>query len=276
MPNTAAQRFLARPTMCRFIAYLGQPIQLETLVCRPSHSLLRQSLHAAEAQTRTHGDGAGLGWYGEHAEPSVYRDTAPAWSDDNLRAVCGSVRSGLFLAHVRAATGTAVGRENCHPFRHGRHLFMHNGQIGGYAQVRRELEALLPDHLYRLRHGSTDSELLFLLAMARMELGEDPINAFVDVFNETARRMRRGGVQQALRFSAVLADGDTLHAFRLSTDARPPTLYLRSDASGTVIASEPLDDGPAPWAPVPAGAVVRVTRSAYMLRQVDAPALMDR
>ncbi len=255
--------------MCRFVAYLGKPIPLETLVCQPRHSLLRQSLHAAEAKTETHGDGFGVGWYGDQAGPSVYRDAAPAWCNQNLQALCRSVRSGLFFAHVRAATGTPVAHANCHPFQLGRHLFMHNGQIGGYGQLRRELEALLPNHLWEHRQGATDSELLFLLAMARMELGEDPIRAVIDVFDEIARRVKRAGISEPVRFCAALADGKVLYAFRLSTDAHPPSLYLRSDDHGTVIASEPLDDDRALWAPVPAGAVVRVTRSAYMVRQAE-------
>ena len=45
---------------------------------------------------------------------------------------------------------------------------MHNGQIGGYAGVRRALEAQLPERLYAARRGATDSELLFLLALARI------------------------------------------------------------------------------------------------------------
>ena len=255
--------------MCRFVAYLGNPILLETLVCQPRHSLMRQSLHAAQARTEAHADGFGVGWYGDRAEPSVYRDATPAASNENLRALCGTVRSGLFFAHVRAATDTPIARDNCHPFRLGRHMFMHNGQIGGYGQLRPELEALLPDHLWEYRLGATDSELLFLLAMARMELGEDPIRAVIDVFNETARRVKRAGISQALRFCAALADGKAMYIFRLSTDAHPPSLYLRGSDHGMVIASEPLDDAHASWTTVPAGGVLRVTRSAYMVQRAD-------
>ena len=128
---------------------------------------------------------------------------------------------------------------------------------------------MLPDHLFDHRQGATDSELLFLLAMARMELGEDPIRAVIDVFEETARRVKRAGITPPVRFCAALADGRVLYAFRLSTDAHPPSLYLRGDDHGTVIASEPLDDDTARWTPVPAGGVVRVTRSAYMVQQAE-------
>jgi predicted glutamine amidotransferase len=253
--------------MCRFIAYLGTPIFLDDLVCKPRHSLLHQSLRAEESKTATQGDGFGLGWYGERPEPAVYREILPAWSDENLLNLCTTLRSGAFFAHVRAATGTAISRQNCHPFRHGRFLFMHNGQVGGYPQIRRSLEAQLPDELYARRFGATDSELMFLLALARIERGEEPGAAVVNVFDHTVRRMREAGIEQPLRFCAALTDGQTLHAFRLSSDAEPPTLYLRRGLRGDVVASEPLDDGGGQWQALAPGAVVRLSRGAYRIKQ---------
>jgi predicted glutamine amidotransferase len=256
--------------MCRFIAYLGTPIFLEELVCQPRHSLLHQALRAEESKTATQGDGFGIGWYGERREPAVYREIMPAWSDENLLTLCTSVRSGNFFAHVRASTGTAIARQNCHPFRQGRFLFMHNGQVGGYAKVRRTLESLLPDALYTERRGATDSELLFLLALARIQRGEEAGQAIVNVFDDTVTRMRHAGIDEPLRFCAALSDGDGLLAFRLASDAQPPTLYLRHDARGCVIASEPLDDNHAGWQAIPSGARVRVTRAGYRIERVAA------
>ena len=254
--------------MCRFLAYLGVPIFLDELVCHPQRSLLHQSLRAEQAKTATQGDGFGIGWYGERGEPAVYRETMPAWSDENLLSLCTSVRSGAFFAHVRAATGTAIARQNCHPFRHGRFLFMHNGQIGGYAKVRRGMESLLPDALFAKRQGATDSELLFLLALARIESGQEPGNTIVQVFDDTVERMRRAGVTEPLRLCAALSDGQTLLAFRLASDGQPPSLYLRHGPGGSVIASEPLDDCHEGWEAVPPGALVRLTRRAYQIEQV--------
>ena len=54
--------------MCRFVAYLGEPIFLEDLIAKPRHSLMRQSLRAEEAKTVTNGDGFGVGWYGDRDE----------------------------------------------------------------------------------------------------------------------------------------------------------------------------------------------------------------
>ncbi|WP_074963679.1 class II glutamine amidotransferase [Aliiroseovarius crassostreae] len=108
------------------------PIFLEEVVTRPGHSLIAQSQDATECKTATNGDGFGPAWYDARPEPGLYRDIYLAWSDPNLRAVCRQEQSGLFLAHVRASTGSAISRNNCHPFVHENWSFMHNGQFGGF------------------------------------------------------------------------------------------------------------------------------------------------
>ena len=118
--------------MCRWLTYCGDPIYLDKVLFEPRNSLISQSLRARHSHVTTNGDGFGIGWYGERPTPGVYRDILPAWNDQNLKSLAHQIRSGLFLAHVRAATGTATSRANCHPFAHGKWLFMHNGQIGGY------------------------------------------------------------------------------------------------------------------------------------------------
>lgn len=244
--------------MCRLVAYLGEPIYLDEVVCTPRHSLVRQSLRAEQARTATQGDGFGIGWYGERAEPGVYREVMPAWSDENLHALCATVRSRLFFAHVRAATGGGIARHNCHPFRLGRWLFMHNGQIGGYAAVRRALEARLPDALFAERRGATDSELLFLLALARIEAGQAPEAAMQAVLAETQALMQAQGIGEPLRFAATLSDGEQLLAFRYASDDQPPTLYLGGCAQGRIVASEPLDPHAAAWHILPPNSWARV------------------
>ncbi len=265
--------------MCRLAAYLGEALFLEDLIAKPRHSLMRQSLHAAEAKAVTHGDGFGIGWYGERTEPGVYREAMPAWSDDNLLALSQTLSSRLFFAHVRAATAGGIARQNCHPFRHGRYLFMHNGQIGGYAQLRRTMEAWLPDALFAERRGATDSELLFLLAMARIERGVPVLAAVQSVLDDTMALMRERGVDEPLRFAAVLADGERLHAFRIASDGQPPTLYIRrglhGTAMGTTIASEPLCDSHNGWSMLPDGAVVTVDPRRTRVSEREAHALLN-
>lgn len=245
--------------MCRFLAYLGEPVFLNELVCAPTHSLVHQSLHATEAKTETNGDGFGIGWYGERREPGIYRDISPAWSDENLVNLCSQVKARAFFPHVRASTGTATTRANCHPFAHGRHLFMHNGQIGGYHRIKRRLEALIPDELYDSRRGTTDSEAIFLLALAN-GLAEDPIGAMETTFATVRELMQEAKIAEPLRFTALLTDGRTLTAFRWACDGRPPSLYYRESETGIVVVSEPIDGCREGWTIVPKGGTLQVTR----------------
>ncbi len=153
--------------MCRWIAYVGAPVYLEDFVSRPRQSLIVQSHRARESRTDVNGDGFGIGWFGERQRPGIFRDIRPAWSDENLISISHQIRSRLFFAHVRASTGTASTRANCHPFAVGSWLFMHNGQVGGYGRIKRRLEHEIPDDLFDHRTGTTDSEAFFLLMMAQ-------------------------------------------------------------------------------------------------------------
>ncbi len=244
--------------MCRFLAYSGVPVFLEDFIASPCHSLIHQSLHAEEAKTGTNGDGFGVGWYGERSEPGQYREVRPAWSDENLLSIARQVRSHLFFAHVRAATGTATTRANCHPFVHGRHLFMHNGQIGGYGAIRRKLENLIPDALYGVRAGTTDSEAIFLLAMAQMARGLAADEALAAALSTALSLMEEAGTREPLRCAAALADGETIHAVRWSSDDRPPSLYVCQKADSVVIASEPVDAARECWQALPCNTLATV------------------
>jgi predicted glutamine amidotransferase len=242
--------------MCRFLAYRGDPIYLEDLVCRPQHSLVRQSLRAEEAKVVTNGDGFGVGWYGERDTPGIYREVTPAWSDENLLALAAHVRSHLFFAHVRAATGGGIALSNCHPFASGSFLFMHNGQVGGFPAIRRELESWLSDPLWHQRKGATDSELLFLLIVQRLVDGYGIFEATQDVLRRVCAQMQEAQIDAPLRFAAALADGDDVFAFRWASDDRPPTLYLRREPWGQMVASEPLEGEASAWSLLGNGAAL--------------------
>ena len=243
--------------MCRFLAYSGRPIFLDSLLITPDASLVRQSQAAREAKTVVNGDGCGVGWYGARPEPGLYRSILPAWSDANLASLCHQVEAGLFLAHVRSATSGEVTMANCHPFASGRHLFMHNGQIGGYDAIRRSVEALVPDDLYAARRGNSDSEALFLAALG-LGLDQSPASALATTLATCLRLQHARGIAQPLRFTAILSDGEDLHAFRWASDDRPPSLYWRELETGIAVASEPFGDAGEHWQPVPPGTHLRI------------------
>lgn len=251
--------------MCRWLAYSGSAIPMATLLFQPSNSLIRQSLSAQRSIVPTNGDGFGLGWYGELPAPGLFRDTMPAWNDANLRSLSEQIRSHLFFAHVRASTGTATTRLNCHPFRHGPWLFMHNGKIGEYGRIRRELEQLLPLDFYNHREGSTDSEVFFLLALAN-GLAADPVRALAVTVGQIEEIMTANRVAEPLRITAAASDGKRIVALRHSSDRQSPTLFFGSGKEiavldgecrfthgrgSVLVLSEPLDAVSDYWIEVP-------------------------
>ena len=238
--------------MCRWAAYSGAPIFLEEIISRPGHSLIHQSHCATQCHSAINADGFGVAWYGECAEPGLYRDVLPAWSDPNLRSLTAQVRSGLFLAHVRASTGTATSRNNCHPFVHGRWSFMHNGQVGGYDRFRRDADMMISEAFYPARKGATDSEAIFLVALAE-GLAEDPRGALERAAARFIGLAQAKGALPHLRLTAALSDGQHLYAVRYATDDAAPSLYYRwSDTrQGMAVVSEPLEAEEGGWIEVP-------------------------
>ncbi len=247
--------------MCRWVAYVGEPIYIEEFVTTPQQSLIVQSRYSREAKNAVQGDGFGLGWYGERDEPGVFRDVRPAWSDENLLSLAQQIRSGLFFAHIRSSTGTATTRANCHPFKHGKWMFMHNGRISGWNSLRRQIEMAIPDDLFRHRQGTTDSEVIFLLMLAN-GLEDDPPGAYRKTMQFIEGVMRDGRETEPLRVTAAASDGQRIYAIRHASDSAPETLYVRKrkTVDGTLLVSEPLDDGRDDWEAIPPQSFVALTR----------------
>jgi predicted glutamine amidotransferase len=114
--------------MCRWVAHAGPEIYLEDLIFHQEHSIVSQSLAATQSAWATNGDGFGVAWYNQRTVPGLFKDVLPAWNDANLRSIAAHNKTNLFFAHVRATTGTAVNRSNCHPFTWQNWTFMHNGK----------------------------------------------------------------------------------------------------------------------------------------------------
>ena len=254
--------------MCRWLAYSGSPVPIDELLLKPKHSLIDQSLHSKLGAETTNGDGFGIGWYGVGDTPGVFHSVEPAWNDRNLKDIAAHIRSPLVFAHIRASSGSPVQQTNCHPFRHGRWLWMHNGLIREFHQVKRDLVLAVDPSLYPEIEGSTDSEVFFFLALT-LGLEDDPPAAVaqaVDLIEETGRRH---GVEQPIQMTVATTDGARVWAFRYSSEGQSRSLFystkvetLReqhpevavlhelSDESRLVV-SEPLGDLAGAWNEVP-------------------------
>jgi predicted glutamine amidotransferase len=256
--------------MCRWLAYSGSPILLEELLYKPEHSLIDQSLHARLGVDTTNGDGFGVGWYDtDNAQtPAVFRSIEPAWNDRNLREVAGHVLSPLFLAHIRASTGTAVQQTNCHPFRHDRWLWVHNGLVRDFHRVKRELALTVDESLYPHMEGSTDSEMLFYLALT-FGLEENPPAAVQRMVGHVEEVGHRHGTEHPIQMTIGTTDGSSVWAFRYSSEGKSRSLYYSTDMRSVremyperprlqeasdetrIVVSEPIVDLPGAWNEVP-------------------------
>jgi predicted glutamine amidotransferase len=254
--------------MCRWLAYSGTPVLLDDLLYRPAHSLIDQSLHSRLGVETTNGDGFGVGWYGEGDTPAVFKSIEPAWNDRNLRELAGHIRSGLVCAHIRASTGTPVQQTNCHPFRHGKWLWMHNGSIARFHDLKRELLLAVDPLLYADIEGSTDSEAFFFLALT-LGLEDDPPGAVARAVGLIERVGRANGIEHPIQMTVATTDGTRIWAFRYSSEGRSRSLFFStlvdtlrrqypenpmlqeiSDETRLVV-SEPLGDLPGAWVEVP-------------------------
>jgi glutamine amidotransferase len=213
--------------MCRWIAYSGAPIYLEELLFKPYHSLIDQSLAARSGAQTTNGDGFGVGWYGTGADPGLYKGTQPAWSDENLLDLASQIKSPMFMAHVRATTGTAVQRTNCHPFRYGHWLFQHNGVIRDFPRIKRDLILAISPHLFPSIAGSTDSEIMFFLALT-FGLQENPIAGVERMVGFVEEVGRKHGIVHPLQMTLAILDGQTLYAFRYSSEGASRTIFYNT------------------------------------------------
>jgi len=254
--------------MCRWLAYSGSPVLLKDALYSPAHSLIDQSLHSRLGAEATNGDGFGIGWYDDQPEPGVFLSIEPAWNDRNLHELAGHVSSGHFFAHIRAAIGSAVQQTNCHPFRHGRWLFMHNGFVGDLAVIKRDLVLAVDESLYPEIAGTADTEILFYLALT-FGLENDPPDAVARTIGLVEDRGHRKGVKYPFQGTIATTDGERMWVFRYSSEGKSRSLFFSTSVptlrklyperqrlqelseDARLIVSEPLVDLPGAWTEMP-------------------------
>ena len=254
--------------MCRWLAYSGSPLLISEALYEGPNSLVSQSLHSRLGAEPTNGDGFGVGWYGAPDTPGVFHSTEPAWNDSNLRELAGHISSPLFFTHIRAAIGSAVQQTNCHPFRHDRWLFMHNGYINEFATIKRDLILAVDPSLYPEIKGQADTEVLFYVALT-FGLEDNPPAAVEQAIGLVEAVAGRHGVSNAFQGTIATTNGETIWAFRYSSEGNSRSLFYTTDVptlrtlyperqlfrevsdNARLIVSEPLGDVAGVWNEVP-------------------------
>ncbi|GAA1496408.1 class II glutamine amidotransferase [Paeniglutamicibacter kerguelensis] len=254
--------------MCRWLAYSGSPVNLQDLLYGPEHSLVVQSKHSTMGAETTNGDGFGVGWYSASPRPGVFHSAEPAWNDRNLRELSAQAHSGRVFAHIRASTGSAVQQTNCHPFRHDRWLWMHNGLITDFSRVKRDLTLAVDPELFPQIEGSTDSELFFYLALT-FGLARDPLAAVASAVGFIEQTGHQHGIEYPIQMTVATTDGESTWAFRYSSAGKSRSLYCSTDITALrtlhpanellgklsddarLVVSEPLGSMEGAWHEVP-------------------------
>jgi glutamine amidotransferase len=249
-----------RPPSCRQITvvasikrsgrYFNQQFHRTT---NSSHTL-QQSYDARERRNdaslplhlsygNLNGDGFGIGWYppcgpcSRHdTSPCTFTSVTPAWNNLNLSRLAKKLDSGLIFAHVRAAyPGMPVSEQNCHPFAHGQYLFMHNGVVAGFLDIRRRLLAKLSDAAYNsVQSFSSDSAVCFAVFLDQLpnlterQPPEVLLRAIQDTIATISRIQAESGIVDISLLNFVVSDGRTMVASRfVSSDSeQPASLYF--------------------------------------------------
>ena len=232
--------------MCRYVAYIGEAMPARALVFGGTHSLEKQSFAPKELlRGSVNADGYGVAWY-HSGRPTRIREVRPLWHDPDLEGVLTYVRSPCMLAVVRNATvGIPVDRTGLAPLVSDQWTFALNGFIQGFRHTAmRRLRASLSDAVYARIEGTSDTETLFMLAIAELQQGASVGQALARVTERVLSLARELTLEAHLNM--ILADGRTMAATRTSLGDATNSLYLASGGplapDGVLIASEPLDD----------------------------------
>jgi predicted glutamine amidotransferase len=124
------------------------------------------------------------------------------------------------------------------------------------------------DSLYASIEGSTDSEMMFYLALT-FGLEDDPPQAVERMVGHVEEVGRRHGTEHPIQMTIGTTDGNSLWGFRYSSEGKSRTLYYSTDMRTVqelypdrprlqelsdetrIIVSEPLVDLPGAWNEVP-------------------------
>jgi len=193
-------------------------------------------------------DGFGAVWYDDEEPdeeirseyPTIFRTTDPAWHDENLFMLARTSRATCILSHVRKSSeGFDITHANTQPFRAGSLSFMHNGNIGGYKQLKRTIEQSLRDDVWNVLQGSVDSERAFGLFLQNIPgsswkkssyTADDLVQGVRGMMQTILDLAHKANVTEIMALNFGVSDGKHFVATRYGTDEHhsPPTLYYLS------------------------------------------------
>ena len=258
--------------MCRWFIYFGTKSNLKVLLCAPTNSLVKQSYKQPNTpfldipNERDHDinvDGFGLGWYDKrYLEPCLYANIKPPWNDINLFNLSKVIDVNLLFAHIRAIkpfSRAIVHEYNCHPFHFKNFIWMHNGDIAGFSNYKKQIIIKLKDIILNNIKGNTDSEYTFALFLNKLEDNIitnggylDPEyfkNKIIETLKLLINIAKNNNPKNVLSMNFAVTDGKTIICTRYinSKKENPPSLYYRKRNTNLIISSEPINKKEKEW-----------------------------
>jgi glutamine amidotransferase len=145
---------------------------------------------------------------------------------------------------------------------------MHNGYLNEFARIKRDLILAIDPSLYPEIQGQADTEVLFYLALT-FGLEDDPPAAIEQAIGLVEAIATRDGVPHPFQGTIATTDGETIWAFRYSSERNSRSLFYTTDVptlrklyperqlfqevsdNARLIVSEPLGDVAGVWNQVP-------------------------
>jgi glutamine amidotransferase len=219
--------------MCRILAYLGEPLEVRTLLFDTDNSLVQQSYSPRMMNTFLNLAGFGMKAWDPTSlrpeDPFTYRTTTLPTFDRNLRFFASKLAPTCVVAHVRATTYSGEGvvaDTNLHPFQFpGTHVVLgHNGHLRQFPRMRYALVEHVEPALAQRIEGTTDSEWIYALILSQLddpygvpetrELAEATANAL-----RILRKVRTAhGIDTSSPVNVCVSTGRSVVATRFSFD----------------------------------------------------------
>ena len=218
--------------MCRALAYLGQPVLLDTLLYQPDSALVKQSfmpkmLHLLNL--------AGFGMKAwdrgspDPLKPYSYASTALPVFDRNLKALAEKIRPTCVLGHVRGVaynTEVEISLQNVHPFQFPgvRLALAHNGDLARFSEMKPHLLESIRPEISNLIRGTTDSEWIYAVIVSRLAdprgacTAHDLVHAVDEAFAIIRAVRARLGIATSSSVNLFLTTGEQIAAVRYCFD----------------------------------------------------------
>ena len=217
------------------LAYLGEPLPVQSLLFDTDNSLVRQSYSPRMMNTFLNLAGFGMKAWDPTSlrpeDPFTYRATTLPSFDRNLRAISSKLAPTCLVAHVRGTTysGEAVVAEtNLHPFHFpgARVVLAHNGHLRQFSRMRYSLLEHVRPELAQCIEGTTDSEWIYALVLSQLDDPAAPGD------RRARGRHRRGAAHPAQRSRRARIDTSSPVNLCISTGARWSRPGSRSTTAG--------------------------------------------